>query len=335
RWFLLCICWSTYILYRSVVVGQMKYERNSRMMVIRPRNIWMIRIALFLKILIFLYHYLGVNYILAAVYPFINNQTNAKQKRFLEIFLEAVSIYIAIWNICRLYTWLRSPSWNRSFVLLVNRVFHLASLVEGTSLPHPLEGFVLLLIYVVQFKLTLIQFINYIRGGTELLVINIILLDIFYNAYIAYLFLVLSWIASFNGFLEVSNERIYKPFVFTTADFQNHRMMGLSILQQRQKILQLLDLYSRINNGHQDIVALWPLASVLISSVVTMVGHWAAIIYIALFNHDLDTAGKWNWVGKWHLGGGLAPLLRILLIGLCNDRLAQLDRYLSLQLLFI
>lgn len=111
--------------------------------------------------------------------------------------------------------------------------------------------------------------------------------------------------------------------------------MGFSTRQQRQKILQLLHLYSRINNGHQDIIVLWlPMASVLFSSIVMMVCHWAAIIYIVLFNHNLDTVGKWNWVAKEHLGGGLAPFLRILIIGLCNNRLAQLERFLSLQLLF-
>ncbi|XP_017025366.1 gustatory receptor-like 36a [Drosophila kikkawai] len=112
--------------------------------------------------------------------------------------------------------------------------------------------------------------------------------------------------------------------------------MALHVLQQRQKIRQILHLYSRIINGHQDIIVLWlPVANVLFSNVVMMMGHWASIINVVLYNHDLDTAGKWNWVHQRHLGGALGPLLKILLIGLCNDRLAQLDRRLSLQLLLI
>ncbi|XP_017025365.1 gustatory receptor-like 36a [Drosophila kikkawai] len=112
--------------------------------------------------------------------------------------------------------------------------------------------------------------------------------------------------------------------------------MALPVLQQCQKIRQILHLYSRISNAHQDIIVLWlPVANVLFSNVVMMMGHWASIINVVLYNHDLDTAGKWNWVLKRHLGGALGPLLKILLIGLCNDRLAQLDRRLSLQLLLI
>lgn len=83
-------------------------------------------------------------------------------------------------------------------------------------------------------------------------------------------------------------------------------------------------------------MVLWlPVASMLFSNIVILVSHWAAVIYCILYIDRMDAVEKWQALLREHLGGSLAPFLRILLIGLCNDRLAQLERFLSLQLLIV
>lgn len=205
QWSLLSICWPTYILYRSLIVGQIKYDRDSGTMNTQPRNILTNRIALILKAFVLLLDYFGIKYIVMVIYPFMpKGRDLALKKQFLENLVEAVAFQISIWTLYRLYYWLHSLTWNRSFVRLANEVILVVSLVEDTFGPLPFEGIVMLLIYVVQLELTLLQFFNYIREALYLFVLDHILIEIFYSAYVAYLFLLLSWLTLFNRFFEVS-----------------------------------------------------------------------------------------------------------------------------------
>jgi len=81
---------------------------------------------------------------------------------------------------------------------------------------------------------------------------------------------------------------------------------------------------------------LWlPVASMLFSNIVELVRNWSYIIEWIFFHRRKTVMQKWSFIFWKYLGGGLAPLLRMLLIGLCNDRLVQMQDFLNLQLLII
>ncbi|XP_017025368.1 gustatory receptor-like 36a [Drosophila kikkawai] len=320
RWSVLGIGWSTYIVYRSFVVGQIKYDALTGKMIIRPRNMWIKRIALVLKISAMCVDNFGLVYLTIACFPllFISSGDLNHPKRLFEDLVEAVIFQIAFWNIGRLYYWLRSLSWNRSLVLSVNEVICVMSLIEETFGPLPIDGPVLLIIFVVQFDLTVLQIAEYLYGKMFVLALHTILLALFYNAYIAYQLLLLSWMATFNRFSK------------------GYHQKGTPTWQERQQLQHLFCLYSRVSNGHQNIMVLWlPVATMLFSNIVVLVAHWSIVIYCVLFIDSMNAVEKWQDFLREQLGGSLTPLLRILLIGLCNDRLAKLERFLSLQLLFI
>ncbi|KAH8366483.1 hypothetical protein KR084_010820 [Drosophila pseudotakahashii] len=317
RWSVFVICWSSYILYRSCVVGQMKYDPKKGKMVVQPRNIWTKRIALCIKIFALSFDYFMLDTIRIVVHPFIPRQDNGLpyiSQLFNKLVL-AIAMQLSIWNTVRLYSWLGSLSWNRSFVAAVNDVILVVSLVNDTLGPISLEDFPLLVLFILQLAFTLLQTLNCNRFIS---VLNILLLELFYNAYVAYQLLLLSCIAAFNCFLE------------------NYLQERTPSKGQRLQLIQLFRLYAKISNGHQDIKVLWlPVASMLFSNIVELVVHWSSIIGCILFSNRLNIVEKWGFIVWNHLGGGLTPLLRILFIGLCNHRLHLMQNFLNLQLLIV
>ncbi|KAH8246370.1 hypothetical protein KR038_006526 [Drosophila bunnanda] len=319
RWSVWVIGWTTYILYRSFVVGQIKYDPHTGKLIIRPRNMWTKRIALILKIAAMSLDNFGLHYLFFAGFPLFSIAYGIfHPSRTFKDLIESLVFQIAFWNIGRLYYCLSSLSWNRSFVVLVNEVIHMMSLIADTLGPLLMEGAVLLIIFVVQFDLTVLQIIDYCHDKVVILALRVVLLTMFYNVYVVYQLILLAWIATFNRFLEA------------------YYMERMPSREQRQQLQQLFRLYSRVSNAHQNIMVLWlPVATMLFSSIVVLVAQWASVIYCIFFIDRMNAVEKWHAFLREHLGGSVAPLLRILLIGLCNDRLAQMQRYLSLQLLII
>ncbi|KAH8362584.1 hypothetical protein KR200_005209 [Drosophila serrata] len=319
RWSIRGIGWTTYILYRSFVVGQIKYDPHTRKMILRPRNMWTKRITLLLKLAALSADNFGFHYLFFASFPLFSMAygTYHPSRTFKDL-VESLVFQIAFWNIGRLYYCLSRVSWNRSFVLVVNEVIHLMSLIEDTLGPLLLEGTVLFIIFVVQLKLTILQIVDYLYDKIFIFALFVLLLSVFYNMYVVYQLILLSWMATFNRFLEA------------------YHKVGMPSREQKHQLKQLFRLYSRISNGHQNIMVLWlPVATMLFSNIVVLVAHWASVIYCILFIDRMDAVEKWHDFLREHLGGSVAPLLRILIIGLCNDRLDQMQRYLSLQLLII
>jgi len=75
-----------------------------------------------------------------------------------ELFYElggAIATELSISNTGRLYYWLSSLSWTRSFV-----VIHIIALIKAILSPLSLEGLPLRIFYIVQLELTLIQIIT-------------------------------------------------------------------------------------------------------------------------------------------------------------------------------
>ncbi|KAH8248825.1 hypothetical protein KR032_003496 [Drosophila birchii] len=319
RWFVLGIGWTTYILYRSFVVGQIKYDSYTGRMIIRPRNMWTKRIVLILKIsAMYMDNFAIPSLIFASIPLYYLFDGTYHHSRLYKDLVESLVFQIAFWNIGRLYYWLSNLSWNRSFVDLVNEVINIMSLIEDTLGPLQMDGAVLLIIFLVQLNLTVHQVVDYLNDKILFLALHVMLLALFYNTYIVYQLILLSWMETFDRFLKVYIKE------------------GIPTLEQRQQLQHLFRLYSRVSNSHQNIVVLWlPVATMLYSQIVLLVAHWSSIIYCILYIDRMDAVEKWHIFLRVHVGGSLAPLLGILLIGLCNDRLAQMQRFLSLQLLII
>nr|NP_724041.1 gustatory receptor-like 36a [Drosophila melanogaster]Q8INZ1.1 RecName: Full=Uncharacterized protein CG31750 [Drosophila melanogaster]AAN10983.1 gustatory receptor-like 36a [Drosophila melanogaster] len=311
RWSVSSICWISYIIYRGVVVGQMKFDPRNRKMIIHPRNIWTKRISLLLKILAMLWDYYFIQYLCSAILPIFSN----KSERFFNNLIEAIAVQLSLWNTARLYSWLNSLSWNRSFVDRVNDVIRLNGHLKSILGPLSLDSISLLILYVVHLQFTVLQTINH---PYMIPMVNTLLLGLICNVYVAYQMLLLSWIAAINNFLKYSQ-----------PEQQPNR-------KQRKNLLRLLRIYAKISNVHQDIKVLWlPVASMLFSNIVELVRNWSYIIEWIFFHRRKTVMQKWSFIFWKYLGGGLAPLLRMLLIGLCNDRLVQMQDFLNLQLLII
>ncbi|EDX05298.1 GD24104 [Drosophila simulans] len=311
RWSVSLICWISYIIYRGVVVGQIKFDARKVKMVIHPRNIWTKRIALLLKILTLLWNYSFAQYLCMAFLPILPN----KSGRLFDNLIDAIAVQLSLWNTARLYSWLNSLSWNRSFVDRVNDVIRVNAHLNSILGPLSLDGISLLILYVVHLQFTLLQTINH---SYLVPMLNTLLLGLICNVYVAYQMLLLSWIAAINHFLK---------------DCQQEQQPNR---KQRKKLLRLLRIYAKISNVHQDIKVLWlPVASMLFSNIVELVRNWSYIIEWIFFHRHKTVMQKWSFVFWRYLGSGFAPLLMMLLIGLCNDRLVQMQDFLNLQLLII
>lgn len=196
RWSVSSICWISYIIYRGVVVGQMKFDPRNRKMIIHPRNIWTKRISLLLKILAMLWDYYFIQYLCSAILPIFSN----KSERFFNNLIEAIAVQLSLWNTARLYSWLNSLSWNRSFVDRVNDVIRLNGHLKSILGPLSLDSISLLILYVVHLQFTVLQTINH---PYMIPMLNTLLLGLICNVYVAYQMLLLSWIAAINNFLKV------------------------------------------------------------------------------------------------------------------------------------
>ncbi|BFF94539.1 uncharacterized protein DMAD_12146 [Drosophila madeirensis] len=316
RWTALGIGWTLYLFCRGCVIGQMKYDPLQGQMIVRSRRLLTKRIALILKLAVLISDYFGATYICMAILPLLPDIDNHRRngRRIFESLVTLIIMVLGYWNVGRLLYWLSSLGYNRSIVRVVNEVIRLHSLIDRCFGPLGLTELHLLFVLLAELHMTVLHFFNCLRIQLSIFLYNIVLLEIFFSAYIAYQLLLLSWLSSFSLFL--------------------HRYRT-STRGQRSKLLRLFRLYARVSNGHQAIMELWlPVASMLFSSIHVMVVDCSVIVNCILFNHSLDMGQKWELIFR-HLGGCLAPLLRMLLIGLCNDCLTRLEHLLSLQLLGI
>ncbi|EDV54864.2 uncharacterized protein CG31750 [Drosophila erecta] len=210
-----------------------------------------------------------------------------------------------------------SVSWNRQFVQLVNNVIRVTTQIDATVAPLYLEGTSLLILYIVQLDLTLLQMVGYSQIELHIFSLYNLMLELYFNTYVVYELLLLSWIAAFNRFLKKYAQE-WNPSK-----------------KQRAHFLELFNLYSRIGIIHQNIQHLWlPLASVIFSDILMLVTNWAFVISCFLSDNFAE-GGICNWKYEIPVIAAQASLLRILFIGLCNDRLALQQCFLRLQLLVI
>ncbi|XP_016933963.3 gustatory receptor-like 36a [Drosophila suzukii] len=320
RWSVLGICWTSYIFYRGCVIGQIKFDTEKKKLIIQPRNIWTKRIALCLKIIAFSLNYFGIPYFSIAFVLFLPKElskTMFSAPKFFEILLSSVIMQLSIINTIRLCYWMSSPPWNRSFVGLVNDVIDITKLMEDTVGPLYLEGISLLILHTFQIGLTILQIVGYTRMQFHIFSLYNLLLELFFNLFVVYQLLLLSWIAAFNRFLKI--------YLQERKLTERH---GL-------KILQLFRLYSRISNVHRNIQLIWlPVIGMLFSDILLLVSSWAFIIKSIIFNRWItnESLDRKYWIAAL---GAQASFLRILIIGLGNDQLALLQCFLRLQLLVI
>ncbi|XP_044249559.1 gustatory receptor-like 36a [Drosophila takahashii] len=304
RWSVLGLCWSSYILYRGCVIGQIKYDKEKGKLIIQRRNIWTKRIVLCLK--------LSVLY-----FSFESNEGIFSSPKYFDTLMTGVIMQIAICNIIRLWNWMSSLSYNRSLVGLINEVIEVNTLMKETLGRPSLEGISLLILYIVQWDFTVLQITGLSQLSLYVFPLYIILLELCFNIYVVYQLLLLSWIAAFNRFLKIYlQER--KP-----------------TKRQHLKVLRLLRLYSRIANINQEIQLLWlPVIGMLFTDILLLVINWAFIIK-NIMEYHLFADDKFYRKCLRAAVGGQASFLRILFIGLCNDRLCILQTLLRVQLLIV
>ncbi|XP_037708465.1 uncharacterized protein CG31750 [Drosophila subpulchrella] len=320
RWSVLGICWTSYIFYRGCVIGQIKYDREKGKLIIQPRNIWTKRIALCLKIIAFSLNYFGIPYFSIAFILFLPmeiSKTMFSAPKFFEILMSSVIVQLSIINSIRLCYWMSSLPWNRSFVGLVNDVIDITNLMESTVGPLYLEGIFLLILHTFQFGLTMLQIVGYSQMQFHIFSLYNLLLELFFNIFVVYQLLLLSWIATLNRFL-----KIY---------LQDRKQ----IKRQRLKVIKLFRLYSRISNVHTSIHVIWlPVIGMLFSDILLLVSSSAFIIRSIIFKHWITNVilDRKYWMAAL---GAQSSFLRILFIGLGNDQLALLQCFIRLQLLVI
>ncbi|KAH8413178.1 hypothetical protein KR009_008646, partial [Drosophila setifemur] len=319
RWSLLGICWTSYIVYRGLVIGQIKYDLDLNRFVIYPRYI---RTKLFARALLLtaIYHdYLLYFSFILVFLPLLPGTEcyYVDNKAFVVLFVSII-MQVLFWNTAQMLIFLRSLTWNRSFVQIANEVIQVVASMKDLMGPVHLEGLYLLIIFGLLLILAALHIITMIPEQRFFIMFNLVLLMIFFSVYVAYQLLLLCWVASFTRYLEF----------YLRQPVPNKK--------QHSKLLQIMRLYSRISNNHFRITKLWlPISRMIFSDILMLIIHWGAVFKCILFNHEMDAWGKWIWLLRYHISGCLAPLLRMLFIGLCSNHLAKLERLLSLQLLGI
>ncbi|XP_070133155.1 gustatory receptor-like 36a [Drosophila bipectinata] len=207
--------------------------------------------------------------------------------------------------------------WSQSFVRLANEVIELNFAIKHSMGPPSLEGSHFLIVFGLQIFMNAHEVCYYLGIGTIYFGLSSLLLQLLYNGYAIYLVLLLSWIGTMIRFLEV------------------YRKEGCP-KTRRLKLLQLYRFYSRIVNCHKNITQLWLSVSFFIFfDVVILVSEWTNNIYLLFYDHSFGAVEKWDYVMKKKIGCALSLLLRILLVGLCNDRLFYLEKLFQLNLLGI
>ncbi|KPU73152.1 LOW QUALITY PROTEIN: uncharacterized protein Dana_GF27125, partial [Drosophila ananassae] len=201
---------------------------------------------------------------------------------------------------------------NQSFVRQANKVIELNIAIEHFMGPLSLEGNTFFIVFGLQLFVNILEVAYYLGRPLIFFGLSSVLLQILYNVYAVYLLLLLSWIDTLIRFLE--------GFPKT----------------QRSKLLQVSRLYSRIVNCHKNMIStLWlPVSRFIIFDVMLMVTELTKIIYYAFYDHSIDAGDKWVYM-KDKIALALSPLLRVLFIALCNDRLFQLQKLFQLHLLDI
>ncbi|KAH8323305.1 hypothetical protein KR067_004868 [Drosophila pandora] len=321
RLFVLCICWTTYLLYRGCVMGKIKYDSQKKRMITHPRNPYTRLIAFLLQLCFACYDLFGFVYICMAIIPILyyRNSELAPHK-FLEVLIISIAMVLHLLKTVRLICWLRSLEWNQYMVQVINEVISLMTSVERSMGTLSWECSYFILFFVILFPMIVLEMFNYVTDSMRLFAISTILLQIIYNAYAVYQILLLSWIETLNSFLKN----------------YNHPRLGRSIQRQKLKLFELLGVYSRISNVHKNIEKIWlPVTRMLFSDIVLLSCFWATIIECAIYDRSQDARSKWSFLLRKFLGISLVPLIRIMFVSICNDRLAQLQNMLRLNLLRI
>jgi len=75
--------------------------------------------------------------------------------------------------------------------------------MEDTVGPLYLEGISLLILHTFQIGLTILQIVGYTRMQFHIFSLYNLLLELFFNIFVVYQLLLLSWIAAFSRFLKV------------------------------------------------------------------------------------------------------------------------------------
>ncbi|KAH8276404.1 hypothetical protein KR018_005156, partial [Drosophila ironensis] len=307
RWLLLVIFWITHIVFRSSLQGRMEYDYRKDKMIIPRRPRWLT--VLSQAVLVLASFASGITQ-LTCFLIYIKHQN-------LFILWIQFSYMIAMWNIARMIHWLRNPTCNRSFVKAANEVITLNKVIGRLMPSSALEGSHLLIIFVIKFVFQIVELHSCFIIST-FFVIWISLVQLSYNVYAAYQLLIISWISSINQYL------------------RTYQQLENPSRRQRAKLLRLLKLYERISNIHRDINRIWlRISSILISDFMIVVFKWASLLYIVLYGILIDSWDKWYTIWKCGLFGGIAPIMRILFIAICNNRLAQLESFIRVQMLII
>ncbi|KAH8324284.1 hypothetical protein KR074_003312, partial [Drosophila pseudoananassae] len=320
RWTILAICLFTYILYRGCVIGQIEYNFRKKRIITEPRNPWITKIACLIKIGFAYMDLFGIMYLFCAIMPIVALRHDfgkpMMRNYFTQIILVLTMQLFFIKTIC-LIVLTRRQMWSQSFVRLANEVIELNFAIEHSMGPPSLEGSHFLIVFGLQILLNAHEVSYYLGMGTIYFGLSSLLLQLLYNGYAVYLLLLLSWIGTMIRFLEV------------------YRKQGFP-KTRRSKLLQLFRFYSKIVKCHKNIAKLWLSVSFFIFfDVVLLVSEWTNNIYLVFYDHSLDAVEKWDYVMKKKIGSALSPLLRVLLLGLCNDRLFYLEKLFHLNLLGI
>jgi len=154
-----------------------------------------------------LWDYYFIQYLCSAILPIFSN----KSERFFNNLIEAIAVQLSLWNTARLYSWLNSLSWNRSFVDRVNDVIRLNGHLKSILGPLSLDSISLLILYVVHLQFTVLQTINH---PYMIPMLNTLLLGLICNVYVAYQILLLSWIAAINNFLKVRKKHSHNKDLY-------------------------------------------------------------------------------------------------------------------------
>ncbi|KAH8323302.1 hypothetical protein KR067_004867 [Drosophila pandora] len=321
RILVLCICWTTYLLYRGCVMGKIKYDSQKKRMIIHPRNPYTRIIAFLLQLCFACYDFFGVVYISFAFNPLqYYGSAEMAPHKFLETLIISIAMMLFLSKTIRLICWLRSLEWNQYMVQVTNDVISLTISMESSMGPLSWECSYFIIFFVSLFPMIILEIYNYLTCSMYLCALSTMLLQIIYNAYAVYQILLLSWMETLNSFLK---------------NHYNQRL-GFSFQRQKLKLVELRRVYSRISNIHKNIDQRWlPVSRMLFSDIVLLSFYWGNIIQCVLYDHSQDATSKWSFLLGKCLGVSLVPLIRIMFVSICNDRLAQLQSTLLLNLLRI
>nr|XP_032294383.1 uncharacterized protein CG31750 [Drosophila virilis] len=207
-----------------------------------------------------------------------------------------------------------------AYVMVINKIMELHRNMCSTfdrsnfTLEHNI-----LIISVVEFSLTLLQIWNQMMTSYILLVFvyHLVLFELFYWAYFLYQLILIAW---------------HQVLLNLLSSYAGNRRPNK---RDRHQLMLFYGFYFRMCAIHGHITQHWlKIAGGLFASIAILSADISEELFDIIYKQK-SPLEKWKYFVVYKIGNCLTPIVKIFLLGLCNNRIEKLTKLLGQQIYLI